>query len=214
MDRRNVLKKVGFGGAAIVVSPQIISMLHSCKSNVNESLVFFSKNQFQIISKTMDLIIPKTNIPGAIELKLPEFLDKYIDIVMSQNDKKNLSKHINIFIELILTETKKNHPNEISSNDLNSQLEKYLKASDQQTKRWQKTPEYIVSNTKDDFPKSQESEVYNFLIQIRDLTLNAFGLNEYIGERVLAYDPIPGGRKVCIDLKKSTGGKRWSLSSR
>ena len=162
----------------------------------------------------MELIIPKTDIPGAIELKLPEFLDKYIDVVMSQNDKKNLSKHINIFIELILTETKKNHPNEISSNDLNSQLEKYLKASDQQTKGWQKTPEYIVSNTKDDFPKGQESEVYNFLIQIRDLTLNAFGLNEYIGERVLAYDPIPGGRKVCIDLKKSTGGKRWSLSSR
>ena len=96
MDRRNVLKKVGFGGAAIVVSPQIISMLHSCKSNVNESLVFFSKNQFQIISKTMELIIPKTDIPGAIELKLPEFLDKYIDVVMSQNDKKNLSKHINI----------------------------------------------------------------------------------------------------------------------
>ena len=49
------------------------------------------------------------------------------------------------------------------------------------------------------------------LIQIRSLTLNAFRLNEYIGEKVLAYDPIPGNRKVCLDLNKTTGGKRWSL---
>ena len=214
MDRRNLLKKIGYGSAAMVVSPKIINILHSCKSNVNESLMFFSKNQFQIISKTMELIIPKTNIPGAIELKLPEFLDKYIDVVMSYNDKKKLSKDINVFIKLVLTETKKNHSNEINSKDINSQLKKYLKASDQQIERWKKSPEYIVTKSKVDYSKGQESEVYNFLIQIRSLTLNSFRLNEYIGERVLAYDPIPGNRKACIDLEQSTGGKRWSLSSR
>ena len=64
---------------------------------------------------------------------------------------------------------------------------------------------------KDDFLKSQESEVYNFLIQIRSLTLNAFRVNEYIGEEVLAYDPIPGEGKGCVDLNQTTGGKRWSL---
>ena len=94
---------------------------------------------------------------------------------------------------------KKNNSNEISSNHLNTQLKKYLLASDEQTEIWEKDA------------KSQESEVYNYLIHIRSLTLNAFRLNEYIGEKVLAYDPIPGDRKVCLDLKKTTGGKRWSL---
>jgi hypothetical protein len=200
MDRRKVLKKIGFGSAAVVVSPQIINILHSCKSNVNKySPFFFTNNQYQFVSKIMELIIPKTEIPGAIELKLPEFLDNYIVVVMNQNDKETILKRTNNFIKLILDETKKNNSTEINSNDLNTQLKKYLLASDEQTESWEKDP------------KSQELEVYNYLIQIRSLTLNAFRLNEYIGEKVLAYDPIPGERKVCLDLKKTTGGKRWSL---
>ena len=200
MDRRRVLKKIGYGSAAMVVSPQIINMLHSCKSNVNKYLpIFFTNNQFQFVSKIMDLVIPKTDIPGAIELKLPEFLDNYIVVVMNQNDKETIIRRTNNFIKLILNETKKNGSMEINSNDLNTQLKKYLLASDKQIESWEEAP------------KSQELEVYNYLIQIRSLTLNAFRLNEYIGEKVLAYDPIPGERKVCLDLKKTTGGKRWSL---
>ena len=200
MDRRRVLKKIGYGSAAMVVSPQIINMLHSCKSNVNKYLpIFFANNQFQFVSKIMDLVIPKTDVPGAIELKLPEFLDNYIVVVMNQNDKETILRRTNNFIKLILNETKKNSSMEINSNDLNTQLKKYLLASDKQIESWEEAP------------KSQELEVYNYLIQIRSLTLNAFRLNEYIGEKVLAYDPIPGERKVCLDLKKTTGGKRWSL---
>ncbi len=200
MDRRRVLKKIGYGSAAMVVSPQIINMLHSCKSNVNKYLpIFFANNQFQFVSKIMDLVIPKTDIPGAIELKLPEFLDNYIVVVMNQNDKETILRRTNNFIKLILNETKKNSSMEINSNDLNTQLKKYLLASDKQIESWEEGP------------KNQELEVYNYLIQIRSLTLNAFRLNEYIGEKVLAYDPIPGKRKVCLDLKKITGGKRWSL---
>ena len=200
MDRRRVLKKIGYGSAAMVVTPQIINMLHSCKSNVNKYLpIFFANNQFQFVSKIMDLIIPKTNIPGAIELKLPEFLDNYIVVVMNQNDKETILRRTNNFIKLILNETKKNSSMEINSNDLNTQLKKYLLATDKQIEGWEEAS------------KSQELEVYNYLIQIRSLTLNAFRLNEYIGEKVLAYDPIPGERKVCLDLKKTTGGKRWSL---
>ena len=200
MDRRRVLKKIGYGSAAMIVSPQIINMLHSCKSNVNKYLpIFFANNQFQFVSKIMNLVLPKTDIPGAIELKLPEFLDKYIVVVMNQNDKETILRRTNNFIKLILNETKKNGSMEINSNDLNTQLKKYLLASDKQIESWEEAP------------RSQELEVYNYLIQIRSLTLNAFRLNEYIGEKVLAYDPIPGERKVCLDLKKTTGGKRWSL---
>ena len=200
MDRRKVLKKIGYGSAAIIVSPQIINILHSCKSNVkNYSPVFFTSNQFQFVSKIMEVIIPKTDIPGAIELKLPEFLDNYIVVVMNQSEKETLLRGTEHFIKVIINETKKINSKEINSNDINTQLKKYLLANDKQTESWERES------------KSQESKAYNYLIQIRSLTLNAFRLNEYIGERVLAYDPIPGNRKVCLDLNKTTGGKRWSL---
>ena len=52
MDRRKVLEKIGYGSAAIVVSPQIINMLHSCKSNVkNYSPVFLQVINFNLFQK-------------------------------------------------------------------------------------------------------------------------------------------------------------------
>lgn len=212
MDRRKVLKKIGYGSGAIIVSPQILNILNSCQSSENKNLpIFFNTIQFQIISKIMELIIPKTDTPGSNELMLPEFLDNYIDVVMSQSDKDNLSKGINNFIKLILTETSKNQSNQINTIDINIQLKKYLKANDSQIERWQKTQEYPLSKPMEGFTESLESEMYNFLTQIRSLTLNAFRLNKYIAEKVLAYDPIPGQLKGCVDLNQTTGGKRWSL---
>jgi len=107
MDRRRVLKKIGYGSAAIVVSPQIANMLHSCKSNVkNYSPVFFTSNQFQFVSKIMEVIIPKTDIPGAIELKLPEFLDNYIVVVMNQSERETLLRGTEHFIKVIINKIK------------------------------------------------------------------------------------------------------------
>ena len=90
-------------------------------------------------------------------------------------------------------------------------FKKYLKANDSQIERWQKTQEHPLSKPMEGFPESLESEAYNFLTQIRSLTLNAFRLNKYVAEKVLAYDPIPGKLKGCVDLNQTTGGKRWSL---
>ena len=56
-----------------------------------------------------------------------------------------------------------------------------------------------------------EASSYNFLTTIRQLTITAFKGNELIGEKVLAYSPIPGQQKGCVDLQSATGGKAWSL---
>ena len=127
MDRRRVLKKIGYGSAAIVVSPQITNILQSCKSNVKKfSPVFFTSNQFQFVSKIMEVIIPKTDIPGAIELKLPEFLDNYIVVVMNQSERETLLRGTEHFIKVIINGTKKINSKEINSKDIDIQLKKYL----------------------------------------------------------------------------------------
>ena len=58
MDRRKVLKKIGYGSGAIIVSPQILNMLNSCQSSENKNLpIFFTKIQSQIISKIMVFLL-------------------------------------------------------------------------------------------------------------------------------------------------------------
>ena len=43
---------------------------------------------------------------------------------------------------------------------------------------------------------------YVFIKKLRDLSVMSFKINEYIAENVLAYNPIPGNYKGCVDLEK------------
>ena len=54
------------------------------------------------------------------------------------------------------------------------------------------------------------NDVSELLKQIKSDTIWAYKTSKFVGENVLAYDPIPG-TYYCGDLKELTGGKSWSL---
>ena len=76
----------------------------------------------------MELIIPETEIPGAINLKLPEFLDGYISAVFSEQGQKKWSIGLDHFIAVSLFDSEKSNANKLTNEDLDFQLAKYLKA--------------------------------------------------------------------------------------
>ena len=92
MDRRKALKTIGIGAGTITVTPTVVGIFQSCQKNRGRYIpTHFSDDEFSIISKLMELIIPKTDIPGAIELKLPHFLDGYVDVIFSKSAKQQIS---------------------------------------------------------------------------------------------------------------------------
>ena len=56
----------------------------------------------------------------------------------------------------------------------------------------------------------KENLVFASLKGLRDSTVWAYKTSKEIGEKVLAYDPVPGMQKGCIPLSE-TNGKAWSL---
>jgi predicted DNA-binding protein (MmcQ/YjbR family) len=82
-------------------------------------------------------------------------------------------------------------------------LAKFLKADADQQATWKS------QNKNASAPVS--AKAYAFVDQLRNMTITAFKTNEYIAENVLAYAPIPGEQKGCVDLMEATGGKAWSL---
>ena len=215
MDRRKALKTIGYGAGAITVSPAVVGLFHSCQ-NTSSNFVpeYFNKNQFAIVSQLMELILPETEIPGAINLKLPEFLDGYIYTIYSEEGQKKISIGLDSFIDVALFDSKKSKANKLANEDLDSQLAKYLKASNDQKNSWKKqdSDHQKALKNKSNSPKlPKEALAYGFANQLRSLSITAFKTNEYIGENVLAYAPIPGEQRGCVDLMETTGGKIWSL---
>ena len=191
MDRRKALKNIGNGIGAIAVTPAVVSLFQSCQTSATYNPLFIPKDDFKIISNLMEMIIPKTDIPGAIELKLPEFVDAYIDAVWDEEEKTDFTETWEVFIGASTKAAGKENENDLSAADWDAQLAKYLKPGN-------------------DLP-ADEILASKFLNQLRRLTVNAFKTNEFIGEEVLAYAPIPGEQKGCVDLMEATGGKAWSL---
>jgi hypothetical protein len=98
MDRRKALKTIGYGAGAITVTPAVVGLFHSCQNNSSNFVPeYFNKNQFAIVSQLMELILPETEIPGAINLKLPEFLDGYIYTIYSEEGQKKISIGLDSF---------------------------------------------------------------------------------------------------------------------
>ena len=191
MDRRKALRSIGTGIGAIAVTPSVVSLFQSCQSVATYTPVFISENDFKIVSNLMEMIIPKTDIPGAIELKLPEFVDAYIDAVWDEKRKTDFKEAWTAFISSSNKAAGKENADDLSTADWDAQLAKYLK------------PGNAVP--------AEEILASQFVNQLRSLTVNAFKTNEFIGEEVLAYAPIPGEQKGCVDLMEATGGKAWSL---
>lgn len=191
MDRRKAIKNIGTGIGAITLTPSIAAIFQSCQSSTGYTPVFISKKDFNSISQIMELIIPTTDTPGAIELKLPEFLDAYVDAVWSQDLKDSFSKGWGAFKNDALNSNGKENVNQITKENWEEQLSKYLKQA-------------IKSLETDEL-------ALKFANDLRDLTINSYKINEYVGENLLAYSPIPGDYKGCVDLKETTGGKAWSL---
>ena len=215
MDRRKALKTIGYGAGAITVTPAVVGLFHSCQNNSSSFVPeYFNKNQFTILYQLMELILPETDIPGAISLKLPEFLDGYIQTIYSDDVKKKISSGLNSFIDVALFDSEKSKANKLTNEDLDFQLAKYLKANSDQKNSWEKQDSDFQKALKNKInsPKlPKEAFAYGFANQLRSLSITAFRTNEYIGEKVLAYAPIPGEQRGCVDLMETTGGKIWSL---
>jgi len=195
MKRREVLKGIGLSLGYAVVTPSIISLLQSCKraDTLNWQPAFFSKNQMTVLSNLVDLILPKTpDLPGALDVKVPQFIDAYVNEVSKPKDQKEFKQGIDAIIKKLGKPV-----SDLKTSDYDALLARYLKAD--KAKR--------ASFKKD----KNEALILGTLTSLRSFSIWAYKTSEQVGEKVLAYDPIPGELIGCMPLQEATGGKAWSL---
>jgi len=201
MNRRDLLKNVGLGLGTLAVTPLTISLFQSCQSDLNWGPKFFKENEINFSSELSDLIIPSSEeIPGAKELEFIKFIDTYIAKVLNLEEKKALRASFNTFKSEYLKNSEKSNLNSVDLNSITTLLEYYLVDN--------KSKHDIWTN---DFMTTNDSLCYLFLNSFRELVITAFKTNQYIGENVLVFSPIPGEQKGCVDLQETTNGRAWTI---
>ena len=99
MKRRDLLKTGVYGLAGVTLSSTLISTLQSCNSVNEYNPVYFSNTEFSLISNMVDFFIPKTETPGAVDMKVPQFIDIIISETYNIDSKNNLSNKLKLLIE-------------------------------------------------------------------------------------------------------------------
>ena len=99
MKRRDLLKTGVYGLAGVTLSSTLISTFQSCHSVNEYNPVYFSNTEFSFISNMVDFFIPKTETPGAVDMKVPQFIDIIISETYNIDSKNNLSNKLELLIE-------------------------------------------------------------------------------------------------------------------
>lgn len=197
MDRRSALKKTGLLAGATVAMPAMISLLQSCKNEprLTWKPEFFTKEEAHTIGTLVEMILPRTDTPGALDVKVDVFIDKVISRTYDQKGKQNMRYEITNFDNRC---KEKFGTNFVSLDE--SKRDEVLEAEEKTSGKF---------NPKIWGTTIGNQEPIGFYRTMKSMAIWAYFTSEEIGEKVLSYDPIPGKYEACKPL--SEVGNRWSL---
>lgn len=197
MDRRKALKSTGLLAGAAIAMPSMLSLLQSCKneSRLDWQPLFFTEEEAQTVSTLVDMILPRTATPGALDVKVDLFLDKVIAKTYDKEGQQQMRSEIAAFNK----DCKENFGDMFYALDEADRI-KVLEAAESSSGKinpgvWGKT--------------IGKQEPVGFYRSLKSMTIWAYSTSEEIGENLLSYDPVPGNYEPCKPV--SEVGNRWSL---
>jgi len=215
MDRRKALKNMSLAMGYAVATPTLVGIIQSCKG---ESVLewtpdFFSKDQGIALTKLVDIILPKTDTPAASEVQVHLFIDRFINEVVDAKEQSFIKMIANTFMTISAKDNGKENVSDLGSEALEKTLASFLQISkEDELKNAEELTAYFETIENGAAAILDESVAAStFASKLRDMTIMGYRTSEYVGENVLAYDPLPGPYVACGNLEELTGGKAWSL---
>jgi len=101
ITRREALKRAGYVLGFAVSAPVISAVLNGCKAKPDLAFkpVFFTEDQARLLGEISDIIIPRTDTPGAKDVGVPSFMDTYVKDCATKQEQDNLLAGLKEFDE-------------------------------------------------------------------------------------------------------------------
>ena len=214
MQRRTALKNIGLSFGALTLSSTVVSLFESCQTGAAAwSPKFFTSEQAGFVSKVIDVMLPTTITPGANDLNLTQFMDGYMQHVASPEDRTFAQMALPIVSKLTLEAAGKTSVTDITNEDVDVQLNRFLRADAATQEARGKALDVWAEATEnvETLVIPEEGVAQAMINSLRRLAVFSFKNSEVIGENVLAYAPVPGEQKGCVSIEEATGGRAWSL---
>lgn len=197
MNRRQVLQRVAYLMGGAVSAPAVLGVLSGCSPKQQEAVwqpAFLTKEQGAVVAEIAEIIIPRTDTPGAKDVGVPSFIDTMLKDVYTQADRDRYVSGLQAFDEA----ARKAHGKgfvELSKGQQSELVQKF-------------NNEAVATELAYD-PRPKELQ-RPFILMTKELTLLGFFCSEPGATKVLQYVAIPGKYEPCVPLAKAGNGKAWA----
>ena len=207
MKRREAIKNLSLGIGYVVSTPVVLGILESCskKERVWNPL-FFDEELNSQVSHLVDIILPRSESPGGLDLNLDRFVDKMCFDILTKKDQEWVLRGGSLFAGRVADQSDGTGNSgsrqaaldvfktyfDLGEDDRRAVMEKQRKGAQE-----------LAEEEIDSFA------LYKFLLTVREFALLGYFTSERIGKDFLVFDPVPGGYKPCIPL--SDVGNAWTI---
>lgn len=192
MDRREALRRTALLMGGVVSAPAIMGVLQGCKAKPGLAWkpLFLNEDQASVVSDVAEIIIPRTDTPGAKDVGVPGFIDQMLKEVYSAEDQKRFTEGLQAFNE----EAKKAYGEDFAGLDDEDKAAFVTN----------------VHNAAVEKGKNESSDKRPFILMMKELTMLGFFTSKPGATEVLQYVAVPGAYHGCIPLSEAGNGKTWA----
>jgi len=232
LNRRELLQRVALLMGGAVSAPVALAVLNGCSRKPDASApLVLDDAQRAIIAEVAEIIIPRTDTPGAKDVGVPQFIEAMVQDALSSEDRQAFLEGVEDFdaaaqraqgrpfLQLAPAQraafAQSVHDSEVAA----------VSERRQQRRDWQKLEQkgtVPVSQLRS--IKKQLTTLFNshenakqsgrpFILTMKELTLLGFFTSAVGATQILQYLPVPGRLQACIPLSEAGNGKTWALET-
>jgi gluconate 2-dehydrogenase gamma chain len=192
MNRREWLKSMSALAVGALAAPSLLAVFdaHAASQKPAAKPEFFDPAQYTLVGAVGDIVIPRTDTPGAVDAGVPLFIDQMLKAVYNKADQKRYTGAMAAFDK--------------------AGGKPFMQLDDAQRKALVNRlhAEALAAPKGATLPPAAD-----FVMMTKKLTMLGFFLSQPGCTQVLQYDPVPAAWKADIPLSQAGNGKAWATEA-
>jgi gluconate 2-dehydrogenase gamma chain len=199
MNRRDAIQRASLVLGYAIAGPTLAAVLNGCKAHpeLTYKPVFFNEDQARAIETLAEIIIPKTDTPGAKDAGVPGFIDALVKEVYSKEQQEKFLLGLIEFNE----DASKIFGDGFIDCSAEDQLSHFKKHHDEAIAK-------SSGGGATGWWNAGSGAEQPFILRMKELTILGFFTSEPGATQVLQYNQVPGPFKGCVPLAEV--GKTWA----
>lgn len=199
MNRRELIQRVAYLMGGAVSAPAMLGVLNGCtaKAAVDWKPRALTAAQAELVAEVAEIIIPRTDTPGAKDVGVPAFIDTMLKDAYTATDRARYVAGLN---EL----------------DAQAQLrhqQRFIKLTPAQRGALVQEVHDVAVAAERALTTQPAQLARPFILMTKELALLGFFTSQVGATQVLQYDPVPGAFHGCVPLAEAGNGRTWALET-